>query len=243
MSDLSVNEQVEGDVVAIGGDVVLGPEAVVSGHAVSIFGKVHAEPGARVEGRVIALSSLASLTVDRVRGSDGRRADLGVKLLVAGVWLLITTLLAFLVPARVRRGAAILPQLALRAVVLGLMVALTLVAALVAVIGLGPLLGVPLAVTIAAVFTAGKAFGLAVLGAGLGSVVLRRLVPSRMFPVTVNVFVGVGVILMARFLPVVGGAAWTLIVVVALGAAVAALTMATHSTAAEATEPPPFHGQ
>ncbi len=239
MSELEVNERVEGDVVAIGADVILGPEAVVGGHAVAIFGKVHLRPGARVEGRVIALSSLASLTVDRVRGPEGRRADLGVKLLVAGGWLLATTLLAFLWPTGVRRGAAILPQLGLRTVVLGLMVALTLVAALVAAIGLGPLVGVPLAITIAVAFTIGKALGLAVLGAGVGSAMLRRLIPGRLYQVTVNAFVGVAAMLMVRFVPVVGGVAWTALVVVALGAAIFAVTAATHRTATEA----PVSGQ
>lgn len=234
MSELEINERVAGDVVAIGADVVLGPEASVSGHAVSIFGKVHVSPGATVEGRVIAVDSLASLTVDRVSGAEGRRADLGVKLLVAGGWLVATTLTAFLWPARVRRGASTLREQGFRTVALGLMMALTLVAALIAVIGLGPVMGVPLAVTIAVVFTAAKVLGLAVLGAGIGELLLRSLVPGRIVPVTVDVLVGVGVMLMARFVPVVGGAAWTVFVVVALGAAIFAVTMAAHHTSAGA---------
>jgi hypothetical protein len=242
MSELAVNERVDGDVVAIGGDVVLGPSADVSGHAVSIFGKVHVQPGARIGGRVIAVDSLASLTVDRVRASEGRHADLGLRFLVAGGWLLATTLIAFLWPGFVRRGAAAVPELGLRAVILGVMVALTLVAALVAVLGLGPSMGVPLAITIAVAFTAGKAVGLAILGAAVGAAVLRRLVPGRLFPATAIVFVGVGAMLAVRFIPVVGGAAWTLLVVLALGAAVVALTMATDHPSAESSHAPTGSG-
>jgi hypothetical protein len=242
MSELAINEPIEGDVVAIGADVVLGPSAEVSGHAVSVFGDVRVDPGATVGGRVIAVDSLASLTVDRVREPGGRRTDLGLRLLVSGCWLLATTLIAFLWPRFIRVGAAAVPDLGLRAVVLGVMVALTLVAALVAVIGLGPSMGVPLAVTIAAVFTAGKAVGLATLGAGLGSLLLRRLIPGRLFPVTVTVFVGVAAMLMVRFLPAVGGVAWTLLVILALGAAVAAITLAAGRASAEAAESPPARG-
>jgi len=238
MSELEVNEPVEGDVVAIGADVVLGPQAVVSGHAISIFGKVRVQPGARVGGRVIALSSLASLTVDRVRGTDGRRADLGVKLLVAGGWLLVTTLITFLWPARVRRGAAALTELGMRTVALGLLVAVTLVAALIAAIGFGPMVGVPLAVAIAVAFTVGKAFGLAVTGAWLGSAGLQRLAPGRVHPSTSAVFLGVAAMLMVRFLPVVGGAAWTAVVVVSLGAAVFAAAITIDRSSAKAAGTP-----
>jgi hypothetical protein len=191
---------------------------------------------------VIAVDSLASLTVDRVRESGRLRADLGLRLLVAGGWLLATTLIAYFWPGFVRRGAGATPELGLRAAVLGVMVALTLVAALVAVIGLGPSLGVPLAITIAVAFTAGKAVGLAIVGAALGAAVLRRLIPGRLFPVTVSVFVGVVAMLMVRFIPAVGGAAWTLLVVLALGAAVVALTTATDRTSAEASHAPPVSG-
>jgi hypothetical protein len=237
-SELEIDEPVDGDVVALGADLVLGPGAVVTGHAVSIFGEVHVAPGARVEGRVIALSSLASLTVDRVDGRQGRRVDLGVKMLVAGGWLLATTLVAFLWPTRVRRASTTLPGFGWRTVALGLLVALTLVAALIAALGLGPLVGVPVAVAIALAFTAGKALGLAVLGAALGSAILQRLIPSRVHPVTTTVFVGVVGMLVVRFLPVVGGGAWTVLVVVCLGAAVSALITATQpSTATPAGSP------
>jgi hypothetical protein len=238
MTELAISERVDGDVVVVGADLVLGPSADVSGHAVAIFGKVHAADGARIGGRVIAVDSLASLTVDRVRGAQGRRVDLGLRLLVAGGWLLATTLLGFLWPAGVRRGAAALSRLGLRTGLLGVMVALTLVAALVAAIGLGPAVGVPLALAIAVAFTAGKAVGLTVLGARLGSAALRRLIPGRLFPVTVDVFVGVGCMLMVRFIPAVGGGAWTLLVVVALGAAIVALIMTTDRAPAEASHAP-----
>ncbi len=52
LSDLLVNEVVEGDVVALAGDVILGPRADVRGHAVAVFGEVRAEAGARVAAEI-----------------------------------------------------------------------------------------------------------------------------------------------------------------------------------------------
>ena len=55
---------------------------------------------------------------------------------------------------------------------------------------------------------------------------LVRLPFGRALPLTLAAFVGVLLLLMARFLPVVGGGAWTLVSRAALGAGVFALTMA-----------------
>ena len=226
LSELRVDELVDGDVVALAGDVVLGPRADVRGHAVAVFGEVRAEPGARVAGRMIGLSSLAGLAVLPAAGEDGARLRIAVRLLVAGSWLLATTLIALLWPSRLRWGMAVLPQLGLRVAVLGAMVALTLLAALIAAIGLGPGVGLLLAAALGVGFLAIKAVGLAVLGGSLGKTVLGRLAAGRALPLTSAVFVGVLLLLMARFLPVVGGGAWTVVSLAALGAGVFALTMA-----------------
>jgi hypothetical protein len=238
LTELDVNETVDGDVVALGGDVVLGPKAVVRGHAVAVFGSVRAAPGARVEGRMIGLASLAGLAVEPIAGESGARVRTAVRLLTAGAWLLATTLLAFLWPARIRYGATVLPQLGLKVAVLGGMVAITLVAALIAAIGLGPMAGLPLAAVLGVAFLAVKAIGLTVLGAALGGAVLGRIGARRSLPLTAAVFIGVLAMLMVRFLPIVGGVAWTLMALVALGAGVFAVTMAPHRNPAELIDSP-----
>ncbi len=48
--DLEVRGQVEGDAVAVGGSVMLGPGAMVGGDAVSVGGSLDIDPGAIVEG-------------------------------------------------------------------------------------------------------------------------------------------------------------------------------------------------
>lgn len=234
LADLHVNEVVEGDVVALGGDVVLGPEAVVRGHAVAVFGTVRSAPEARVDGRRIGVSSLAGLAIEPGSGEESPRLRLAVRLLTAGAWLLATTLIALLWPVRIRHGAAVLPQLGVKVAVLGGMVAVTLLAALIAAIGLGPVAGLPLAAAVGMAFLAVKAVGLAVLGGGVGAAILGRLGTARRMPLTASVFVGMLAMLMVRFVPLVGGVAWTALVLVALGAGVFAVTLAPHRNPAEA---------
>jgi hypothetical protein len=94
---------------------------------------------------------------------------------------------------------------------------------MVAMLGMGPGFGVPLVVLVAVVFAAGKALGLAVLGGALGGLILRRL---RWRPLTVDVFLGVALLLLLRLLPVVGGVVWTVASLAALGAAATTLALA-----------------
>jgi hypothetical protein len=53
---VTVLGEVRGDVAAIGGDVELGPRAVVTGRVAAIGGRVHRDPGARVAGGVQEIS-------------------------------------------------------------------------------------------------------------------------------------------------------------------------------------------
>ncbi len=233
LAELEVNDEVDGDVVALGGDVVLGPEARVHGHVVALFGRVRSDPAARVDGRVIAVSSLAEVRLHPHEGQTTAQVQTAVRLLTAGCWLLATTLIAFLYPGRVRFGVWLVPAVGLKILVLGVLIAITLFAALVAAIGLGPTLGVPLVAGLAGLFLLVRAVGLAVVGAALGGRLLAR-VTERPLPVTVDVLVGVVLMLLVRLIPVAGEAAWTVVTVAALGAAVFTVALAPQRAAAEA---------
>jgi hypothetical protein len=69
---------------------------------------------------------------------------------------------------------------------------------------------------------AAKSVGLTVLGCWLGSAVLRRWVHHPL-PISLDVFVGVLVLLALRFLPIAGETLWTLISLIALGASIAVI--------------------
>jgi hypothetical protein len=232
LSELEVNELVDGDVVTLGGDVILGPEAEVTGHVVAVFGEVRRDPAARVEGRVLAVKSLAGLQLAPGDEVDPR-LQLALRLLTAGAWLLAATLIAFFFPGRIRFGVWLMPSIGMKILVLGVLVFITLFAALVALIGLGPTLGVPLVATLAVLFMVVRAIGFAVLGAALGGPLLRRLT-SRPLPVTAEVFCGLALILALRFLPLVGDIVWTGMGLIALGAAVFTLALAPQSGSVQA---------
>lgn len=245
LADLRVDEPVDGDVVVFGADLVLGPgarvggdavavggdiriakEAEVARHVVAVLGRAEVAQGATVGGKVLSLESLATLVpVSSVRGTP-RRVDLSIHLLTAGGWLLVTTGLAFGFPVRVRFGAWSLTRLGVKIPAMGIMVGLTVVAALIAALGLGPALGVPTVAALMIVSFAAKAIGLAVLGCWIGSAVLRRWAHHPL-PVSLDVFVGVLILLALRFLPFAGETLWTLISLVALGASVAVIGVST----------------
>jgi len=239
-NDIVVNEAVDGDVVAFEADVHLGPLARVSGdvivvggdlrldaqsrvgrHVLAIFGDVQAAPGSVIEGQTLAFSSLSSVVLAPGE-SVPLRVDFAVRLVTSGGWLLVTTALAFGLSTRLRYGVWVLPRLGIKVLVLGVAAGVTFFAAVVAVLGLGPTLGVPLAAALTVVFFALRAVGLTVIGGFLGGTVLGRLY-SRPLPLTLEVFVGVFVLLILRFLPVVGGVLWSVASVAALGAGIIAL--------------------
>lgn len=220
--DLRIDGEVRGDVVVLGGDIELAAGARVDGDVIAVLGRVERHPEARVGGRELAVTSLASLQVAGPSGLDGTVLDTAVRVLSSGGWLLVTTALAFVLPARFRAGTRLLVDLGPRALLLGVAAWATLFAALVAVLGLGPGLGPPLAAAVMIAFFALKAMGLATVGAWLG-----RLPPlgrgGRRWPLTYAVFVGVAVLLVVRLIPVVGGPLWTVVSVLALGVGVVTL--------------------
>jgi len=251
LSDLRINEQVAGDVVVFGADLELGPEARVEGDAVVIGGDIRVAEGAVVTrhvvavlggaevpvdadigGRVLCFSSPATLLSASSAREPSLHADFSMRLLAAGGWLLVTTGLAFLFPIRMRYGAWAVPSLGIRIPALGMMAGLTVFASLIASLGLGPVLGVPLVGGLMVIFFVARAVGLTVLGCWIGAMVLKRWVRHPL-PISLEVFVGVLVLLAVRFLPMVGETMWTLISLVALGASIAVLGVSTDLMRAE----------
>lgn len=218
-TDLDVNSEISGDAVVLAGDLILGPEAWVHGDAVAVLGTVHLDDRARVDGRVIALPSLAALDPDPIRGEGRSMLRPGLFLVTAGLWLMATTLVALIWPLRLRSAVADLRPAGWRLVLLGVVVVITLFAALVAVLGLGPMWGVPLAGCLMVTFLMFKTIGLAVLGAWIGGLAAVRWTGGR-WPIGLNVSVGVSILLLIRLIPVLGGTLWGLVSVVALGVGV-----------------------
>lgn len=218
-TDLEVNSEIDGDAVVLAGDLTLGPEAKIHGDAVAVLGKVHLHDRAAVDGRVIALPSLAALDPDITRAGGSLTLKPGLFLITAGLWLVATTLVASIRPLQIRSAVADLRQAGWRPALLGVVVVITLFAALVAVLGLGPVWGVPLAGVLMLIFLMFKTLGLAVLGAWIGGFVTARWM-SKGWPIGLSVFVGVSILLLIRLLPGFGGTLWGLVSIAALGVGV-----------------------
>ena len=245
LTDLRIDEQVDGDVVVFGADLTLGPQARIGGDAVAVGGDVRVESGAdvgrhvvavfggvetsdnvRIGGRALQFASLASLLPPSNAERHSLELSLGMHLLTAGGWLLVTTGLAFLFPSRTRYGAWAVPALGIKVPAIGIVAGLTVVASLFAALGLGPGFGMPLVAALMAVFFAAKVVGLTVLGCVLGAKMIGRRLHHPV-PVSLEVFVGVLGLLALRFVPLAGETLWNLISLAALGAAVAVLGVST----------------
>jgi hypothetical protein len=243
LADLTVNDQVDGDVVVFAANLVLGHDAQVSGDAIAVGGNVTVAKGAdvgrhvvavfgtadvaeesSVDGRVLSFSSLASLAQGPVVEPATARTSVAMRLLASGGWLMVTTGLAFLFPVRLRYGAWRLPPLGYKVPALGALVALTVVASLVAALGFGPALGVPLLAGLMVFFFAAKSVGLSVIGCVLGAGVLRKWLHHPL-PISLEVFVGMLMLLAIRFLPVAGETMWSLLSVMALGASMTVISV------------------
>ncbi len=230
---LGQNARVEGDAVAIGGNIRVAAGAVVTRHVVAVLGGADVPVSADIGGKVLCFSSPATLLSRSSAREPSLHADFSMHLLAAGGWLLVTTGIAFLFPTRMRYGAWAIPSLGIKVPTLGMMAGLTVFASLIAALGLGPVLGVPLIGGLMVVFFAARAVGLTVLGCWIGAMVLKRWIRHPL-PISLEVFVGVLILLAVRFLPVVGETMWTLISLVALGASIAAAGVSTDVTRAEA---------
>lgn len=230
--ELGPGARVEGDAVAIGGDIRVAEGAVVARHIVAIFGEAEVPVSADIGGKVLSFSSLAPLLSTSSPRQPSLHTDFSMRLLTTGGWLLVATGLAFLFPTRMRLGAWAVPSLGIKVPALGMMAGLTVFASMIAALGLGPALGVPLVGGLMLVFFVAKAVGLTVLGCWIGGSVLRRWIRHPL-PIGLEVFVGVLVLLAVRFLPVVGETVWTLISMVALGASIAVAGVSTDLMRAE----------
>lgn len=217
LEPIVINGRVDGDVVAMGANIKLGPKADVRGHVVALFGAVQRDPGAQVEGRVIGIRSLAGGVLTQEGAVVPVAVRVGMDLLLASVWLVVATVLAALLPGRVVTGAWTMNRLGLRVLGVGVMVVVTVIMALLAAVSLGPGVAVPVLTMLMLLAVAAKAFGLTLLGAALGGRLSAAVAGARL-PVAACTFIGVGVLVGVRFVPVIGGLTWAAVSVWAVGA-------------------------
>jgi len=215
-SDLAINSRVEGDVLVVGGVLRLGPHAHVTGDAITIFGSIEIKKGAQVEGRILHLEQLASLDPQIESRVHGR---LAIFLLSSGIWLFLTTLIGVFFRAPLARSLLQLRALGWRLIILSILTQATLIGAMIAALGLGSVVAVPLTALILSLALTIKAMGMAVLGWLVGTWMLP-LKFSGILPPSAKIFPGVLLFNLLRLLPGFGGILWMIVSLLALGAGI-----------------------
>jgi len=226
---LDVLGHVEGDAIAYGGGVHLGPHSEVEGDVVSFGGGITKDEGASVEGDEVAFGSsgfgrvVATSLPKIVHTASDRREhredNSGGSLPLFLVWFAVLFGSGFLAmmfaPNRVRLLEAEIRRDPLRCGVTGLLSGLAL--PVLTVMLCVTFIGIPVAAGLLLVSAAGCLMGVAALANEIGA----RL-PFKNVRKTQAVVLATGVLLMqlVGLVPVLGGITWFVIAVLSLGAVI-----------------------
>lgn len=218
LATVTVAGRVQGDVVALGGDVVITETGTVDGDVVAVAGTVSA--AGEVSGRVVGASSRGVLAPF---SGDPRRRSMslwGMHLVHMGGWLAVVGLIAVGLPQPVRRACEVVVRQPGRVLGAGALALLVWVA----VAGIGLLLGASPAgtgvvVAVTAALVAVKVLGVAVIAFAVGWR-LRPLLPTALRAEAPRAGAGMLVVLLAALLPVGGEVVWLAANVAGIGAVI-----------------------
>jgi len=210
-----VRSTVDGDVVALAGDVELGDGAHVVGDVVALGGRV-VGPGT-VEGRAVGFGAVAGSPL-LGQGPTTLRSRLGLALARAGSWVLLATAVVLIAPRTVRRAAARVRELGWKALAVGaaVLVLWFVVMTFALLSNLRPLGRSLVAVGILGLLVV-KVVGLTVVARVLGDRVSAAL-PTALRSEVTRVGLAALALVAVGMLPGVGGVVWFVANLVGLGA-------------------------
>lgn len=211
--DVRVQARVEGDVVALAGNVVLEAGADVTGEVVAVGGEVLGT--GVVRGRAVSLGSLGFGT--SVRSPGGQRAAWGLFLLRLGGWMLVATALILLFPRAVRTSAVRLATHPGRVTVVGgITLAVWLAFMVLAAVAVRSPVGAGLLMGGALALLAAKTAGIVVAAWWLGWWGARWL-PLRLRAELPRTSLVVGLLVAVSLVPMLGSAVWIVANVTGIG--------------------------
>lgn len=218
-----VEGRVAGDVIALGGDVLLAERALVEGDIFVLGGSLEAAPGARVSGRSVTYPGvsgafLALLEAPALGLDPNSAVVVGVKLALLTGWLAVVVLLFATGGREMLSTSRCVREEPLRAFGIGLTFVLATVVSLVALnLAFAALVGIPFVVLLLLFALVAKLWGTVAVFHALGVVVGSRLGLRRPLPLTAATL---GLLLLGglKFVPYAGLWAWWAVSFVGVGA-------------------------
>ncbi|HVS12395.1 MAG TPA: polymer-forming cytoskeletal protein [Thermoanaerobaculia bacterium] len=222
--DARVAGTVEGDLVVLGGDVILQSSGRVAGDVYAFGGEIRSEDGSSIGGRAVAFPDAPATWLLLVEGpSIGldpfSPLVLGAKLALLAAWMAASLLLVITFPRALASTAREVDDEPFRCFFAGLVAVATAVLAVVLISGLASVVvGIPLILVAAASALVLKLWGTVAVFLTLGVWLLRRLGRGRseLLEAIVAGLVALGVL---KLLPWVGVVAWTAATLIGIGAA------------------------
>jgi hypothetical protein len=222
---VEVTGRVAGDVVVLGGDARLGPEARVGGDIFVLGGTIQAAPGAHTAGRMVSYPTASSAMVTLVEGPSfglGFTSPLvvGTKLALLAAWAALLLVLFAATGRQLLETADGVRREPFRSFFTGLTGVLALLlTALFFSAFTGGLVGVPLLVLVVLLGLLLKLWGMVAVFYALGDWLARHLLHRpRMRPLNAAT-IGLLVLGILKFLPYVGTWVWTAATFIGIGAA------------------------
>lgn len=222
---VEVTGRVAGDVVVLGGDARLGPEAQVGGDVFVLGGTIHAAPGAHAAGRMVSYPTASSAMVTLIEGPSfglGFTSPLvmGTKLALLAAWAALLLLLFAATGRQLLETADGVRREPFRSFVTGLTGVLALVVTAIFFSAFtGGLVGVPLLVLVVLLAMCLKLWGMVAVFYALGDWLARRLFRRRRLRPLNAATLGLLVLGAVKFLPYIGIWAWTAATLIGMGAA------------------------
>ncbi len=221
---VEVSGRVARDVIVLGGDVRLHPTARIGGDVSVLGGVVHAAPGSHVEGRMVSYPTASSALLTMVEGPTlglGFASPLvvGTKLALLAAWAALLLLLFAASGREVLSTADDVRREPFRNFFVGLTGVLAiLLTGLLFSVFTGGIVGVPLLVLVVLVALLLKLWGMVAVFYALGDWLSRRILRRRARPLNAATL-GLLVMGLIKFLPLVGSWTWTAATLIGIGAA------------------------
>jgi hypothetical protein len=218
-----VTGRVSGDVIVLGGDVELGPEARVGGDVFAVGGTVEAAAGATVEGQTVAhpTASAAWLTLLEGPGLGAAATTpvvLGAKLALMAAWMALALFLFAVSGREVLSTSRTVQEEPFRCFVTGLTGVLALALTAIAFGAFAPAIaGAPLLVLVVLFALLLKLWGMVAVFHALGEWALRMAWRPRALALNAAT-IGLLVLGVVKFVPMAGAWVWTVATLIGVGA-------------------------